>query len=276
MTLTLDPALRVDGTGCVGLWIQGLIGDVILASTYFDEILRRHPDKNWILVHSYRDEARVHVVRDVLAPYFDSGRIREYVYHFLPSCLPMPSEVDRFFARSGVAEVFEFMFDKLDRARLSSPRLELDLDKLRRRKAVVMRRSAWNAHFPERNRPYREWRQIEAALLGYGYETFVVGVEDEMPVTEGVIDRRHSMSVRQVLDFTTDASLVVSCTTFLPVFTQFVCPTLVICDRLDYENQITNWRVTSRYHVHPSGDGLIRDVLSAIALNPRPAAQGRT
>jgi hypothetical protein len=258
----------VDGRGCVGLWLQGLLGDVILASTYFDEILRQDPHRPWIIVHSYRDPARVHAVLDVLRPFFASQRIRGYFFHPLPSCMPMPAEVSRLFAHIGVDRVVEFMFDRLDRTRLTRPQLGIDLDRPRTRKAILMRRSGWNAHFPARNRPVEEWRAIESTLLERGFEPYVVGVDDDMPVTAGVTDRRHSMSPREVLVFASDAGLVVSCTTFLPVFTQFVCPSLVICDPLDEENQRANWRITEHYRVHPARPGYLGALAGQVGVEP--------
>jgi len=256
--------LEMDGSGCVGLWLQGLLGDVILASAYFDEIRRRYPGRRWIIVHSYREPGRVPAVLDVLRPFFADGRIWRYIYHPLPACVPMPDEVRRLFERLHVDAVVELMFDRFDRSRLTRPSLGLNLDRARRRKAVLMRRSAWNPHFPGRNRPYAEWRQIEERVLTAGYETHLVGIDDTMPLTPGVTDRRHTMSVRELLAFATDAGLVVSCTTFLPVFTQFVCQSLVICDPRDQENQVSNWRVTDRYVVSPARDGYLQELLGRI------------
>jgi hypothetical protein len=176
----------------------------------------------------------------------------------------MVPEVKELFARAGVDHVVEFMFDEMDRTELGRPDLGFDLDRPKQQKAVLMRRSAWNAHYPERNRPVEEWSQIEARVLSLGYATFVVGIDDDMSLTPGVVDRRRSMPIRELLEFTTDASLVVSCTTFLPVFTQFVCPSLVICDPLDYESQIRNWKVTPDYRVYAAREGYLADLVTAI------------
>jgi hypothetical protein len=227
--------------------LQGLLGDVILASTYFDEIQRRYPGRRWIIVHSYRDPARVHAALDLLHPFLADGRIAAYVYHRLHDCVPMPAEIDRFFQRIRVEAVIQFMFSQMDRSGVTRPRLGIDLDRPKARKAVLMRRSTWNAHFPERNRPWVEWQHVEAAALDAGFDTYVVGVDDDMPITSGVIDKRHQTTPRSLLEFSADASLVVSCTTFLPVFTQFVCTSLVICDPRDYHAQLRSWRIDDRY-----------------------------
>ena len=257
--------LEMDGTGCVGLWLQGLIGDIILASTLFDEIRTRYPGRQWIIVHSYWNPARVEAVLELLKPFFADGRIRGYVYHHQPVCAPMPDDIAALFSKMGVDGVVQFMFDDMDRSRLGRPDLGFDLARPKRQKAILMRRSAWNPHFQERNRPYAEWQQIEAHVLAAGYETHVVGVDDEMDVSPGIVDRRHTMSLRELLEFTTDASLVVSCTTFLPVFTQFVCPSLVICDPRDYESQLKNWRVMDDYIVYAATSDYLPALLGAVA-----------
>jgi hypothetical protein len=92
-----------------------------------------------------------------------------------------------------------------------------------------------------------------------------------MEISPNVLDRRGEMSVREVLDFTTDAALVVSCTTFIPVFTQYICPTLVICDPRDHEGQLRHWRMTDQYQLHPARDGYLARLLAEVPpWSPKP------
>jgi hypothetical protein len=161
--------LRIDGQGCVGLWFQGLLGDAVLASTCFDHILRSYPTSQWIIVHSYLDPLRVNAVADLLEPLFASGRIRAYVYHYLDELVAMPATVAEFFAHSKVTRVYDLLFEGLDRSIMSSPNLGLNMSRRKTNKAVLCRKSTWNAHFPQRNRSRDEWRHIEHAVVGAGY-----------------------------------------------------------------------------------------------------------
>lgn len=241
---------------CIGLWLQGLLGDVILASTYFQHILDKYPDHKWIIVHSYKEEAKVPVVQQVLQPYFDNGRIIKYVWNYMPACYPMPKEVKDYFNSEGVDDIIELMFANFNKDHLTKPRLEIAFSKpTDYKKAIMMRKSSWNPHFLERNRPYEEWERIEKTLVKYGFTPYLVGVEDDMPLAcDESVDLRNSFTVRELLEFSADAAYCISCTTFLPVFTQFVCPTIVICDPRDEGNQQANWKLTDNYIIVPAGN----------------------
>jgi hypothetical protein len=255
--------LKLNGRNCIGLWLQGLLGDTILASTYFRELISKYPNKKWIIVHSYKEKNKTQVVLDLLLPYFDNGQIKEYVYHFLPRCLPMPREVVDLFVRCGVDDVEELSFAGFDKSKLTEPALGFNFDKPKLNKVILMRQSTWNPHFLERNRPYEEWHEIEKTLLEAHRIPHFIGIEDTMPIIAG-IDLRNRLSIRGVLEHSSDASLCISCTTFLPVFTQFVCPTLVICDPADYDNQMTNWKLTENYKVFPAEENYLNQILENI------------
>ena len=129
---------------------------------------------------------------------------------------------------------------------------------------MIFRYSGYHKHCPKRNRPYEEWKQIEENLLSKGYIVYLLGKDDTMPLTEGVIDLRNTMNVLEVLDFSKDASICISTTTFIYVWQQFVCPTYVFADPCDVNTLNKIWKLNENLRVLDAGQNYMPYLKSCI------------
>jgi hypothetical protein len=243
----------------VGVRLSGLIGDIIHASTRFDHIMKKYPKHPWLVIHSYpqpRFEERIKSVsEELLYPFFKEGRI---AYYFCSgsgkggaSYNTIREVVDGFrFCRIPPDRIFECLYKLKKLPNMDHPNLGINLAvKKDPKKVVIFRYSSWHSHFPERNRPYSEWKQIEEYLLEQGYDVYLLGLDDKMKVTPGVQDFRGYFKLRTLLEFCKDASLCISVATFLYQWTQHICPTAVLSDARDCTALNGPWKLTDKLHV---------------------------
>lgn len=259
--------------------LSGLIGDTIHASTRFNEILEKYPHLPWIVIHSYpvpnRCEDRVkQIASELLSHFFQNGRIAYYFYSSDgvggSPLIKIRSVVDAIrFCRIPPERIFECLFSQPKTPRMTKPYLNISIDKPKDlRKAVIFRYSSWHNHFLERNRPFFEWNQIEQKLLDTGYQVTLLGLEDPMPITSGVTDFRRKLNLHEILEYTSDAGLCITVATFLYVWTQFICRTLVLSDRRDCSNLNTKWKLNENLRViDVNSPNYLQSVLTYIEKN---------
>jgi ADP-heptose:LPS heptosyltransferase len=229
----------------VGIYMQGLFGDTVYASCYFDHILRKYPNAKWIVVHAYMNAQRLELVFDLLRYHIEQGRIAHYFFYQAP-CVPMPQRAIDIFAQANVRETFDLLAYHAPHELRTVPNLGIPLDYPKDpKKAVICRYSGWHGHFIGRNRPKEEWDIIEAKLLEAGYDVYLTGYDDPYPIGPGIRDALY-MPVFETLDFAKDASLVITPLTFLYVFTQFTCKTLVISPPDHTAGQFDTWKITDK------------------------------
>ncbi len=244
----------------VALHITGLFGDIIHASTRFKYILNKYPEHPWIIFHSYPVPhcalSRIQIAyRSLLKYLFEDGRIEYYFYstHGRPGShgYQIPEIMNALkYTRAYPDRYFDCVITNPKTPNMDVPYLGIEIPKDKDpKKAVILRRSTWHKHFPQRNRPMSEWFQIEKKLLEHGYTVYLVGVDDDYSNPNNLIDYRRKFNVRDVLDFTKDASICITPATFLYVWTQFICPTAVLSDRRDVNNLNTNWKLNNNMYV---------------------------
>lgn len=244
----------------IGIRLTGLFGDTIHASTRFKYILNQYPDHPWIIFHSYpvRNKCfeRIKIVYDnMLKHWIDNGRIKYYFYDFAgrpgAHALTIPSIMNALkFSRTYPNQYYDCAVTNARVPGMNKPNLGIDIPKRKDPyKAVILRYSGWHRHFMGRNRPYSEWYKIEQKLLDSGYEVHLVGVDDRHPNRNNLIDHRKKLNVRELLEFSKDASICICPATFLYVWMQFVCPTAVLSDKGDVHNLNTNWKLNENMKV---------------------------
>ncbi len=250
--------------------LTGLLGDTIHASTKFNYILDKYPDHRWIIIHSYpiqgNIEPKIRVVVDNLLSYwFDNGRIAHYFYDSSGRGGDIACQIPEIMkAKKHLSEDIPFIDGAVNTKRydnMTMPLLGILPKPQNSKKAIILRRSAWHSHFPKRNRSYMEWCRIEQELIRNRFEVSIIGIEDNFPNKNRCIDLRNQLSVRQVLEYTKDAAICITPATFLYVWTQFICPTLVLSDPNDVNNLNTNWKLSKNMKVYSCNNLKYMDTL---------------
>ena len=244
----------------VCLRLTGLFGDTIHASTRFNYILDKYPDHPWIILHSYPvpniAKQRIKLVYEHLMSYWvENGRIHQYFYDVTGRPGDKAAQIPQImnairYCRCLKGRAFDCAVDFPRVDNMVVPNLGITIpEKKDPLKAVIIRYSAWHNHFMGRNRPYAEWFRIERELIKYGYGVTILGIDDPHPNKNNLVDLRGKLNVREVLDYTKDASICITPATFLYVWSQFVCPTFVLSDRGDVANLNANWKLNPNMEV---------------------------
>ncbi len=228
---------------------NGLFGDTLHATCKFKHFKKLYPNNKWIILHEYGERERVkqcmpffqHLYESGLLKYyffnqyFHSGRIRREIRQTLNYSIKIPNYK--------ICDGYVFQTKPKE---MAPPDINIEIPKDKDpKKAVILRRSAWHGHFPERNRPIHEWMKIEKKLLDCGYTVYLLGYDDPLDNPNNLIDLRKQMSVYDVLKFVKDASICITTTTFLYVWTQFICPTFVLSAHGDIPNLKMHWKLTN-------------------------------
>ena len=244
--MSMDELHNIKGNNYIVLRFNGLYGDMLHGSCKFQYILERHPSTPWIIVHSYADLNRVKTGADLLSYWYDVGKLKYYIHDNTPASGRISPRVIRRLRDIGIpnSRIFDcYVFQPRPRI-ITHPNLGISIPSEKDpKKAVIFRYSGWHTHFPKRNRPIEEWVKIERALLDKGYDVHLLGYDDVMPNPNNLNDLRRKMTVRDVLNFTKDASICITTTTFLYVWTQFVCPTAVLSEKADIKGLKAHWKL---------------------------------
>ena len=256
----------------VSLHLTGLFGDIIHASTRFEYILNQYPNYKWIIFHSYpvqhRALGRIKIAyRNLLKPLVDNNILKYYFYstfgrpgqhgYQIPEIISAVK-----FSKAYPDRYFDCVITNTKVPNMNSPYLGITIPEQKdSTKAVILRKSTWHGHFPERNRPMLEWYKIEKKLLECGYTVYLLGVDDDYSNPNKLIDFRRKFGIRETLEFTKDASICITPATFLYVWTQFVCPTAVLSDSRDVNNLNTNWKLNNNMCVFDTSLENYMDVL---------------
>ena len=245
--------------------LSGLIGDTIHAATRFQYINKQCPDLPWVVIHSYPQpkfqERITAMASELLKPHFESGKI---VHYFCSGSgkggapyINIPEVVDAVrFCRIPPDHVFDCLYKANKRPDMTWPDLGIDRAVQKDpKKAVIFRYSGWHNHFPQRNRPHSEWKQIEEYLLENGYDVYLVGLDDPMVVSSKVQDLRRTFKLRGLLEFSKDASICISVATFFYQWMQHICPTAVLSDDKDCASLNGPWKLNNNLNVIGVGNG---------------------
>lgn len=228
--------------------INGLFGDTLHAACKFNYFKKLYPRNNWIIIHEYGQFDRVEQCLPFFRHLYESGLLKYYFFNKYFGSSRITRELRQLLNSLKIPNYKicdGYVFQTKPKI-LTYPDINVQIpEKKDPKKAIIFRRSAWHGHFPERNRPYSEWYKIEKKLLECGYTVYLLGYDDDMNVTDGVVDLRKKMKVHEILEFAKDASICITTTTFLYVWTQFICPTFILSAPGDIPNLRMHWKLTN-------------------------------
>jgi len=231
----------------VVLRINGLFGDALHGACKLQWVLNNFPPEyKWIMIHTYGSEERSRKCYDLFSYWFDIGKMKYWFHHPDGGSYPVGNRFSNFMKKinTPMDRLIDLFVCQKKPSLITQPMLGIEIpEKKNLKKAVIFRKSAWHGHFPRRNRPYKEWEQIEGKLMSLGYDVHLFGLDDEMPITPGVIDHRRNYEIKDILKNTADASICITTTTFLYLWTQFVCPTFVITEGGDVHGLTQFWKL---------------------------------
>jgi hypothetical protein len=284
--------------GCVAVHTEGLIGDHILISTTFDRAIR--DDKPFLIYSTYysnpyphrrsiiaqqwrqmlqgdipRNVKRLALIEDLLREFIEAGQLKAILYH--PRKFGPFDESEIGYLKSVGCEMMldcslynpqYSQYPKGDPYIGPVMRAAWEAPREREFKLALFRWSGIHNHYPDRLRPYPEWKKFEVWLLEQGVVPILFGYDDPLPNDHGLLDYRKKLSVYETLLEIAKCHLIVSVTSFPPVYGQYYVPCIVLADKRDIPNQRNFWRRTGRYHVVPISTGhwqhvreLVRDLI---------------
>lgn len=232
------------------LRFRGLFGDILHGMSRIHNIIEKYPDNPKIIIHEYPDKKRA---LDARCLFESIPNVKYYVQtKHLSAGFGMGSQLLIPLEKIGISktQVFDLDVFKGLKADPKLPYIGINIpEQLDEKKAVIFRYSGYHGHCKKRNRPFSEWTQIEKKLLNADYTVYLLGKDDTMPVTKGVIDLRNKFTILELLDFTKDASMCICVTTFLYVWQQFICPTYTLSDPVDVIPLNKIWKLDDRLTV---------------------------
>lgn len=227
---------------------NGLFGDVLHGTCKFNHFRKLYPNNKWIIIHEYGNKERAELCKPFFQHLFNSGELKYYFFNKFMGSSRISRSMRTIINSIGVPDhkICDCYVFQAKPKMITRPDIGIEIpDHKDQTKAVIFRKSGWHGHFPERNRPIEEWMQIERYLLDSGYTVYLLGYDDEMPNPNNLIDLRKKMSVYEILDFVKDSSICITTTTFLYMWTQFVCPSLVLSAKGDIRNLQRHWKITN-------------------------------
>ncbi len=263
----------IDGNDYIVIRINGLYGDALNACCKLRIILDKFPNTPWIIIHSYGNKDKVLESMILFQYWMNNGKIKYYFHdNFAGSSLLNPNIRKKLNSLNIPDErIYDFYVFRHTYRFKTEPLIGIDIPvKKDLNKCIIFRYSGWHGHFPSRNRPYEEWKQYEITLLNKGYNIYLLGKDDNMPLTsDSIIDLRNKFNIYQLLDFVKDSSLCLTTTTFLYVWTQFICKTLVFADKGDIHNLTRFWKFTNNVHLFNTSGPLVQRTIHFIRTSKK-------
>lgn len=230
----------------VVLRFNGLFGDMLFGMCKLQHVLQMYPDNPWIVVHDYGSFDRVQAASEFFEYWFKLGRLKYYFYNYRATPGPIRSEDVDILLQHNIPkkQIFDCLVFQQKPRILTPPDIGISIPARKNKsKAVIFRYSGYHSHFFSRNRPVNEWELIEKKLLDSGYTVYLLGSDDIMSVSPNIIDLRNQFTVKEVLNFVKDAGICITVTTFLYIWTQFICPTAVLTAQDDEQNLNHFWKI---------------------------------
>lgn len=259
------PEFRFPGT--IGVRTEGLLGDNIVASTAFRGLINIHR-KPIIIFSTYtHDKERVNLLADLYSELISTNVIKGII-HFSRPHGPITDEQKDFLIKIGCQKVydcgsFEDEFKTLQRGEpFLGEKLEKEWKSKKEKNNVIglFRWSGFHAHYFLRNRPYKEWEIIEKFLIKRGFKCILFGQDDLLPNKNKFTDYRKKLTVYETLKKMAQCSLLISTTSFPPLFCQYYIPCLVLSDPGDIQNLKEKWEVSNNYKIFDVSKNYIEQI----------------
>ena len=243
--------LKLDSNYVV-LRFNGLFGDVLHGMCRLYYILQKYPGLPWIILQDYPDKERVKDASELFKIWIDNKQIKYYFYNANGQAGRIRPETIKILRDAGIDDrkILDCYVFQRKCKHFGLPAVGVNIPNIKEKnKAVIFRYSGYHGHYFNRNRPLEEWIKIEKCLMDFGYNVYLLGKDDNMPNPNNLIDLRNKFTVREVLEFSSNAQICISVTTFLYVWTQFICPTLILSERGDIPALNSYWKLTDNLEI---------------------------
>lgn len=239
----------------VGIRVDGLIGDNIVASTTFKNIIEKEKKQLVIFCTYNHEKTRIKLLADLYSELMFNGTIKCIIHYPRPHG-PLTIKEKKYLKGIGCVKIYdcgpferEFKNLKKDLPFLGK-NLEKKWETKRSNKTVALFRwSGFHSHYQLRNRPYSEWEKIEGFLISRGFRCILFGIDDVLPNKNGLKDYRGKLTVYGTLKKMSECSLLISTTSFPPHFCQYFIPCLVLSDPGDVKNLKKKWGINNNFIV---------------------------
>lgn len=228
------------GDDRVGLRIQGLLGDSIKASSLIPN-LAGSPKIDVLL--SYPDQEKHGWVRSLYRELLDRGIVDSITSFSGDPSSEISREEISLLRDCGCSRILDCNVTgrNFDRYDWGKPDLAIENYDPIPGRVALMRASHLHRHFPSRNRPYSEWREVESFLLSLGLFPEILGWDDYLPNDFDLPDYRRRLDPLSSVRRAMGAQIVISTATFVPVMTSYYRPTIVLSDPDDIEQLKNRW-----------------------------------
>lgn len=249
--LTFDRLDLVQPGDYVVIRFNGLFGDILHGMCRIQPILNSYPNHKWIIVHDYLSFDRVKVAMDLLSYWIDNGKIAYYFHYKNTNSARIPKDCSEKLNARGIPNdrIFDMYVFQNKPDIITLPQLGIEIPLKQPKKAVIFRYSGYHRHYPKRNRPEGEWSEIEKMLLNAGFTVYLLGKDDSMGNSNNVVDLRGTQTIKEVLEFSSNAQVCITVTTFLYLWQQFLCPTAVLADGADVITLRNYWQLHSNLDI---------------------------
>lgn len=253
----LSNTINLNLEATIAVRTDGLLGDNIVASKAFSGIRASEGNLPLIIYSTYNhNPSRVWLIYDLFVELFCSKTIAKIIHKDRQHGPIIPTE-RHFLMKLGCKRVydcgpFEREFQGLAKTK---PMLGHAIQNVwanrrtRSDKVALFRWSGFHTHYPDRNRPFKEWQKIEQLLVDLGKQVMLFGWDDPLPSSQNVIDLRRKLSPYETLWYMAECDFLVSIVTFAPLFCQHYIPCLVLSDPRDIPNLKKRWNVSPRYEI---------------------------
>jgi hypothetical protein len=248
---SLDSIKRDD---YVILRFRGLFGDILHGMSRIQPVLNKYPKDPWIILHEYPYTDKMLEAMNLFKYWIDNERIKYYFHIPQQKGFKISADLVERLRQLGIQEKKIFDFDifqyyNTPLGKVTLPNIGIEIPETTPKKAVIHRYSGYHRHFLKRNRPINEWTTIEQCLLKNGYTVYLLGIDDTMENPNDLIDLRGKLNVKEVLEFTADAELCVCVTTFLYLWQQFICPTMILSETGDLKDLNERWKLSDKLEI---------------------------
>lgn len=238
------------GQNVMGCRIHGLIGDHIRFSSILAELIKEDPSRKYVILTSYNDATKGPLIRDLFSDLIAAGIIVGIFLNQNTVINNISYHQFSFMQDLGCNKVEDFYyFNSNGKQRKSGlPYLGFQNPLPKLDKVALFRFSGFHSHVKLRHLPEYEWLDLEKHLLSLGLDTHLYGYDDNMDtLVKPENDHRKKLSVLDTIKHASDSGLLISTTTYLPIYLHHYIPCLVFADPCDIHLLNTMWRSAHNY-----------------------------
>jgi hypothetical protein len=238
------------GQNIMALRIHGLFGDIIRATCVLSELMKEDPSRKYVILSSYNDASKGSLVRDLFSDLISAGIIVGLFLNETPIIGNISYSQFAFLQDLGCVKIEDLYYFNSNgyKRKTGLPYLGFANPQPRLDKVSLFRFSGFHKHVPLRHIPEYEWLDIEKHLLNLNLDVHLYGYDDNQDtLVKPENDHRRKMSVLETIKHMSDSGLLVSTTTFAPLYMHHFIPCLVFIDPVDTHAINLMWRSNHNY-----------------------------